>query len=167
MNHSDTTCEDIVSEFDYDVGHLVELNPWLTKANCTKELFADLSGPYDYRYFCISNTGDPLHQSPAKSQTRTIHTTSTVQRAVTSTPSSVSMTNSAPATATSTGGPPAPTQDGAVSNCTKWHVVESGDGCWAIYTKYGITSDQLFEWNTKISKDCSNIWLGYAVCVGV
>lgn len=71
---------------------------------------------------------------------------------------------------TTTGGsvdPPAPTQPGAVSSCMKWHEVVSGDGCWAIANEYSISLDDFYKWNPGVGSDCSKLWSGYAVCVGV
>ncbi|KAK5636388.1 hypothetical protein RRF57_012100 [Xylaria bambusicola] len=63
--------------------------------------------------------------------------------------------------------PPAETQPGAPANCNKWHVVVSGDGCWAIANEYGITLDEFYTLNPAVGSDCQSLWLGYAVCVGV
>ncbi|KAK3369408.1 hypothetical protein B0T24DRAFT_707942 [Lasiosphaeria ovina] len=76
----------------------------------------------------------------------------------------------APASSTTTSGgvaPPGPTQPGEAANCNEYYVVQSGDGCPKIQSQFGITFQQLYQWNPAIGSDCTNLWLGYAVCVGV
>lgn len=63
--------------------------------------------------------------------------------------------------------PPAQTQPGVPANCNKWHVVEDGDGCWAIANKYGIALDDFYTLNPGVGSDCLSLWRGYAVCVGI
>ncbi|KAA8628704.1 hypothetical protein SMACR_09586 [Sordaria macrospora] len=62
---------------------------------------------------------------------------------------------------------PTPQMPGIVSNCKKYYQIKSGDSCWSIYSGAGITLDQFRKYNTQISADCSNLWLGYYVCTGV
>ena len=62
---------------------------------------------------------------------------------------------------------PEPTQPGVVCNCTKWHKVGSGTTCDAIISYEHITSADFYKWNPKVGKDCSGLWAGYNVCVGV
>ncbi|KAL5335499.1 hypothetical protein BJX70DRAFT_410391 [Aspergillus crustosus] len=62
---------------------------------------------------------------------------------------------------------PTPQMPGIVENCQLFHLIESGDSCWSIYTEAGITLEQFLEWNTQVDAACSNLWLGYYVCVGV
>lgn len=73
-------------------------------------------------------------------------------------------------TTTSTGNgvtTPTPTQPGIVSNCNKFHEVVSGDGCQAIANAAGITWAQFEAWNTQAGSNCSTLWLGYYVCIGI
>ncbi|KAK8074533.1 hypothetical protein PG997_009196 [Apiospora hydei] len=65
------------------------------------------------------------------------------------------------------GGPAAPTQSGAAPNFNKYYTMQSGDGCEKIESQFGITLPQLYQWNPAIGPDCTNLWLGYAICVGV
>ncbi|KAK2875576.1 hypothetical protein FQN49_001600 [Arthroderma sp. PD_2] len=75
-------------------------------------------------------------------------------------------TTSAPMpTPTSNG--PQPQMPGIVSNCKKFHLVKSGDNCYTINQAAGITLAQFRSWNKNVNADCSNLWLGYYVCVGV
>jgi LysM repeat protein len=76
-----------------------------------------------------------------------------------------------PTTSSSTGvatvAPPGPTNDGASSACARWHIVQSGDACDAIASRYGITFARLRELNPHIDSGCTNIWPDYAYCVAV
>ncbi|KAE8553139.1 hypothetical protein EYB25_004520 [Talaromyces marneffei] len=74
-------------------------------------------------------------------------------------------TTTAPPAPTSTA--PSPEMPSTVSNCSKFHLVQSGDGCGAIEAANGITQDQFASWNPYIHSNCDNLWLGYYVCVGV
>jgi hypothetical protein len=56
---------------------------------------------------------------------------------------------------------------GIVSNCKKYHLIEDGESCWSIYTEAGITLAQLRKWNSQVDASCSNLWLGYYICIGV
>ncbi|KAL4860947.1 hypothetical protein BDV12DRAFT_191404 [Aspergillus spectabilis] len=78
-------------------------------------------------------------------------------------------TTTVPATPEPTEDPTGPTPQlpGTVSNCKSFHLIESGDSCWSIYTEAGITLAQLRQWNSHIDAACSNLWLGYYICVGV
>ncbi|OJJ66409.1 hypothetical protein ASPBRDRAFT_666024 [Aspergillus brasiliensis CBS 101740] len=69
-------------------------------------------------------------------------------------------------TATATG-PDGPVQTGIASNCDAYYTVASGDSCAAIESRYDLTFAQLYQWNPAIGSDCTNLWVGYAVCVGV
>ncbi|KAJ5647451.1 hypothetical protein N7490_003823 [Penicillium lividum] len=62
---------------------------------------------------------------------------------------------------------PTPQMPGIVSNCKNYHLIKDGDSCWSIDTAAGITLAQFRTWNTQIDATCSNLWLGYYVCVGV
>ncbi|KAG9251629.1 LysM domain-containing protein [Emericellopsis atlantica] len=69
---------------------------------------------------------------------------------------------------TSTGSPaPSPTLDGTAPNCDAWHFVVVGDDCDSITSTYGITMDQLMEWNENVESDCSGLWAQYYFCVSV
>ncbi|OCK94859.1 carbohydrate-binding module family 50 protein, partial [Cenococcum geophilum 1.58] len=60
-----------------------------------------------------------------------------------------------------------PQQPGIVSNCNKYYLIKSGDSCNAIERSQGITAAHFFAWNTGVKSDCSNLLLGYYVCVGI
>ncbi|KAL5358870.1 LysM domain protein [Aspergillus floccosus] len=54
-----------------------------------------------------------------------------------------------------------------IGTCKKWYLVASGDSCWSIQQKYGITAASFNQWNSYVGSTCSSLWLGYYVCVGV
>lgn len=45
-------------------------------------------------------------------------------------------------------------------DCTDVHVVEAGDGCWAIYTGAGIPAETFFANNPNVARTCHNIYPG-------
>ncbi|TFL05288.1 hypothetical protein BDV98DRAFT_524103 [Pterulicium gracile] len=50
-------------------------------------------------------------------------------------------------------------------DCTDVHVVEAGDGCWAIYTGAGIPAETFFANNPNVARTCHNIYPGEVLCV--
>ena len=79
-------------------------------------------------------------------------------------------TSTTTATATTTGNgiaTPQPTQPGMVSNCNKFHKVESGQVCRQIADQYGIGLGNFNTWNPQVKSDCSGLWANVYVCVGV
>ncbi|KAK2611937.1 hypothetical protein QQS21_002043 [Conoideocrella luteorostrata] len=77
-------------------------------------------------------------------------------------------TNPTSTTGTPTGTtPPAETQPGAIKDCKKWHVVQSGDGCYDLAQANHISLNDFYKWNPGVGSNCEHLWLGYAVCVGV
>ncbi|KAI4724631.1 hypothetical protein E4T49_07646 [Aureobasidium sp. EXF-10728] len=82
--------------------------------------------------------------------------------------SSKSTATSAKASSSScaTVAPPASTQTGIVSGCTKWYTAKSGDYCYAIASANGISTDTFMSWNPAVNApSCDSIWVGYAYCV--
>lgn len=63
--------------------------------------------------------------------------------------------------------PPAPTQNGVDDSCMEWDTVQAGDSCSTFMDRYGITLEQMVEWNPAVGVECAGLWGGYAVCVGV
>jgi LysM repeat protein len=74
-------------------------------------------------------------------------------------------TTTAPTTTTSSG--PSPQMPSLISTCDKYYQVASGDGCASIETAEGITAAEFALWNPYVDATCSNLWLGYYICVGV
>lgn len=63
---------------------------------------------------------------------------------------------------------PTPIQDGMVSNCNSFYLVQSGDTCSSIASSKGVTVAQLANWNTGIGgTSCTGMWAGYYLCIGV
>lgn len=85
----------------------------------------------------------------------------------TTTPASIT------STPTSTGSSiPDPHQDSnAVSNCNKYAQAQDGDGCEVFAERNGVTTAQLYAWNTALGSDgsgcASSFWTPYWYCVGV
>ncbi|KAJ0281888.1 hypothetical protein CBS470a_008049 [Colletotrichum nupharicola] len=67
----------------------------------------------------------------------------------------------------SAGATPSPVQEGMVTNCVKFHLVQSGDGCWAISDAQGIALNDFYTWNPAVKTDCSGLQADVYVCVGV
>jgi hypothetical protein len=111
----------------------------------------DCTGLTAGTYYCISNVkgGGPPTSLPISTPTTTVPPTST--------------------TTSGDGGvvTPTPTQEGMIDGCGKFHKIESGDLCDDLAEEYGITRVQFDEWNPDAGRDCSNLWLGYYVCVGL
>ncbi|KAM5348612.1 hypothetical protein ACJ41O_008436 [Fusarium nematophilum] len=62
---------------------------------------------------------------------------------------------------------PSPIQAGMVSNCKKFHLVQSTTTCASIQNYYKITMAQLARWNPAVGAKCTALWAKYHVCVGV
>ncbi|RVD88978.1 uncharacterized protein DFL_000002 [Arthrobotrys flagrans] len=60
---------------------------------------------------------------------------------------------------------PTPFQAGMTTNCKGFRLVQSGDTCAAILTKYGITQAQLVAWNPAVKSNCSGLWAQCWICV--
>lgn len=81
--------------------------------------------------------------------------------------STVSLT--AASNATSSTSSAAPTQTGLVSNCNRYYTVQSADSCQGIVNKYAgeFGVSDFYTWNPAVGSNCSSLWVGYAVCVGI
>ncbi|KAK4663875.1 uncharacterized protein QC763_502020 [Podospora pseudopauciseta] len=73
---------------------------------------------------------------------------------------------STPSSSPSTGIKPQP---GTVENCAEFHKVVAGDTCHDIAQGAGITLDEFYALNKKVTIDfeCDNLYRGYHVCVGL
>ncbi|KAJ6137781.1 hypothetical protein N7471_004267 [Penicillium samsonianum] len=56
---------------------------------------------------------------------------------------------------------------GMVNNCDAFHLVVNGDRCGNIAHKYGISMAQFTQYNPEMKTDCSNLLVGYYVCVSI
>ncbi|KAJ5195956.1 hypothetical protein N7449_006435 [Penicillium cf. viridicatum] len=149
------TC-DVLEYGSYSLSEstLKALNPWIGTGNCTTGLFAGLASDLA-RAVCVGTNA-------TESATSTYSYGSTpVWNTATATTNSKSTPVSAAATASITMEP------GYISTCDKFYKVVSGDSCYSIAQAYGITLDEFYEWNPDVGDDCSGLWLGYGVCVGI
>lgn len=62
---------------------------------------------------------------------------------------------------------PTPTRAGMVGNCDAFYMVKSGDECGKIASAHGITTDQLYKWNTEIGTTCPGLRPDYYICVSI
>jgi LysM repeat protein len=53
------------------------------------------------------------------------------------------------------------------NNCNKFYMVVSGDGCSGVATSNGISLANFISWNPDLKSDCSGLFPGYYVCVGI
>ncbi|KAH7260827.1 uncharacterized protein BKA55DRAFT_504394, partial [Fusarium redolens] len=86
------------------------------------------------------------------------------------TPSLTTTTKPKPAATTTKGNgitTPTPIQDGMVSNCNKFHFVQSTTTCQGILNYNKITLADFVKWNPGVGKDCGGLWKGTNACVGV
>ncbi|KXX78971.1 Protein RETICULATA-RELATED 3 [Madurella mycetomatis] len=59
-----------------------------------------------------------------------------------------------------------PQMPGVAENCKRYHLIVSGDQCSTIASRYGISTAQFLSYNSGVNAQCTNLWLGYYVCVG-
>jgi hypothetical protein len=52
-----------------------------------------------------------------------------------------------------------------IKDCGRYHVVASGDSCASVALRYSTSFLELQQYNTMINDGCTNLWLGYSVCV--
>ncbi|PYI25219.1 hypothetical protein BP00DRAFT_469767 [Aspergillus indologenus CBS 114.80] len=149
---------DSTDTFTLSESQLIALNPWIGTGDCTTGLYADLTGE-EVRAVCLA-TG-----SVSSSTSLTTSTIKTVSPATTTTATS---TSSSPATTTtSTAFASVTAQPGEIDTCNQWHQVVSGDTCQSIADGAGISLSTFYEWNPEVGSDCTSMWLGYGVCVGI
>ncbi|KAH6693877.1 LysM domain-containing protein [Plectosphaerella plurivora] len=96
------------------------------------------------RAYCVEAPASPPAEGPA--------TTTTTAPATTTAPSNGITT-------------PTPIQPGMVNNCNKFHFVNAG--CSDVLSDAKVTLAQLFAWNPTVRSDCTGLWAGVNVCVGV
>lgn len=83
-------------------------------------------------------------------------------------PASATATSTATTTSLAPGTTPTPIQSGMVDGCTEFHLVVSGDTCWAIATNDAqVDLDTFYGWNPAVGDDCSGLWANYYVCISV
>ncbi|KAL2810289.1 hypothetical protein BJX63DRAFT_434454 [Aspergillus granulosus] len=137
---SGDTCADIAADAGISLTDFVSWNPGVA---------SDCSGLWLGYYVCITAESDSSSSSSTSSTTTTTTTTTTL----TSTRSGVTT--------------PTPYESGITDDCDEFHLVVSGDTCADIVSDAGITLDDFYSWNPTVGTDCSGLWLGYYVCVGI
>ncbi|KAM0511472.1 hypothetical protein ACHAPE_009826 [Trichoderma viride] len=75
-------------------------------------------------------------------------------------------TTTTKSTSTNSISTPTPIQTGMTTSCNKFDLVQSGDSCAAIASKYSIPLATFYSWNPAVGSSCSTLDLGYYVCVG-
>ncbi|KAL4981877.1 hypothetical protein BDW68DRAFT_183077 [Aspergillus falconensis] len=136
---SGDTCADIASAAGVSLTDFVTWNP---------NVGSDCSGLWLGYYVCIG-TASSLSSSNAGSSTSTFSTTA-------STTSGVNGVTT-----------PTPYESGMIYDCDDFYLVVSGDTCASIVSDARISLDDFYAWNPTVGSDCSGLWLGYYVCVGV
>lgn len=85
--------------------------------------------------------------------------------------SSPATTTMTPASSKTSTAAPGPTQPGITPNCNKYAEAQRGDNCYNFALAQGITTDQLYAWNTILGPNGSNRDTGFLTkvyyCVGV
>lgn len=94
-------------------------------------------------------------------------TTTTAISTIAASTTTVSTTLATTTVTTATSSAPSPSQTGLDSSCDDYHLVVSGDGCYDIAAAAGISLDDFYDWNPAVGDDCSGLWTGYYVCIGV
>lgn len=61
--------------------------------------------------------------------------------------------------------PAHPTQVGTAEECGHYYLVVAGDDCSTVCLRFGLNFTQLQDLNTYLNNACTNLWLGYEVCV--
>lgn len=62
---------------------------------------------------------------------------------------------------------PTPIQTGMVDDCNKFDLVASNDFCYEIASDYDISLDDFYAWNPAVGTNCADLYPSYYVCVGV
>ncbi|KAI7553343.1 carbohydrate-binding module family 50 protein [Hortaea werneckii] len=92
--------------------------------------------------------------------------TTTSSPASTVTPSSATDSLTQRASTCGTAQPHAATQAGIVSDCTQWYIAQSGDYCYSVAERFGISVDTFMLWNPAVDPpSCPSMLAGFAYCV--
>ncbi|EEQ31172.1 LysM domain-containing protein [Microsporum canis CBS 113480] len=64
--------------------------------------------------------------------------------------------------------PPKRTQPGQPAYCRNWYYVTAGDTCENIVASSSwVSMKEFLEWNPTIKSDCSGLYVGWWVCIGI
>ncbi|OBT52616.1 hypothetical protein VE04_06030 [Pseudogymnoascus sp. 24MN13] len=139
-----STCADFLKAWHLTIAQFFAYNP---------EVNADCSGLWPAYQYCVRAPGyvDTFPSSTTGTGTTTTTTTTTT-----------------PPTGVVT---PTPIQDGVISTCNKFAKAASGEYCSLFAGNNGITTAQLYLWNTVLGsnrQNCdSSFWADEYYCVGV
>ncbi|AEO68673.1 carbohydrate-binding module family 50 protein [Thermothielavioides terrestris NRRL 8126] len=167
------TCLDLEKKYNITADQFFAWNPAVSR-DCGTNFWAK----YAYCVGIDKNVHPSSSSSTARvtktgsTTTKSSHHSSTTTRVTTTTPYSTrnpvtSYNLTAPYTAT--GIPPQRTPAGQPGNCNRWHWVAMGDTCQSIVNLYGarLTEEQLHEYNPTLGDDCSGLYFGWYICIGV
>jgi len=151
-------CNALALKFSITFSVLIALNPSINSA-CTNLLLG-----LDY---CVAPVNGTFVATPSTTLAPSLSANTASTFSISSSTSSQSSTVT---TATTTATPifpaaPGPTTADTTSQCSNWHVVESGDYCYALEQTYSISFAQFETWNPAVDSACDNLWVGYAYCV--
>lgn len=173
------TCETVEDAYDVTFAQFYAYNPVIGK---------DCSSLWPNYQYCmrtasyVEPSSNLTATTPGVTKTSTLSSTSrssagtatTVTSKAGSTPASMASTK-APTTSGTTSSsapPPTKTQENSMpSNCDKWAQAQSDDSCSKFAERNGITTDELYKWNTVLGEDgkkCdTEMWATYYYCTGV
>jgi LysM repeat protein len=146
------SCATIESAYGVSAADFLSWNP-AVQSNCL--------GLLTHYYVCVGVSGATTTVKSTSISTTTTTTSKTTS--TTTTTSTTSMSTSKTSTASAV---PSPLQPGTFDNCTSYHLVVAGDSCSAIETAAGISTAQFEMWNSGVNAGCTNIDVGYYLCVG-
>ncbi|KAL1891065.1 hypothetical protein Sste5346_007890 [Sporothrix stenoceras] len=151
------SCSTIEASYGVSSADFLSWNPAI-QSNCL--------GLLTGYYVCVGVPGATTStvKPTSTSTTTTSKATTTITTSKTSTTTSKASTSTSKTSTTSA--VPSPLQPGTFDNCTSYHLVAAGDSCSAIETAAGISSAQFAAWNSGVDADCTNIDVGYYLCVG-
>lgn len=153
------SCTIIESSYGVSAADFLAWNP-AVKSNCL--------GLLTGYYVCVGVPGasTTVKSTTTTSTSSTSTSTSTTTTSKTTTTTSTSSTSTSSKTTSTASSVPSPLQPGTFDNCTAYHLIVSGDSCSAIESAAGISSAQFATWNAGVDADCTNIDVGYYLCVG-
>ncbi|KAM0324885.1 hypothetical protein ACHAQA_007851 [Verticillium albo-atrum] len=170
------TCYDLWQTYGITTDEFVEWNPAVS-ADCGTNFWLGYS-------YCMGVDETKATTTTSSSATTTTSSTITSSKiSVTSSEASTSVNTTttpystrypvtsynltAPYTATAL--PPQHTLSGQPSYCNAWHQVAGGQTCTDVVNFYSnrLTLEQLIEYNPTIGQDCSGLFTGWYICVGI
>ncbi|KAK0666031.1 hypothetical protein QBC41DRAFT_339383 [Cercophora samala] len=159
---SGDTCAVIAAANGISIAQFLSWNPEVN-AGCTNLWL---------NYFVCTGVSATTSSTAGNGGTTLITVTSTAGNGGTTTGTATSTAGNGGTTTTSTGATSTPTNTapqmpGLPSNCSLFHTVVTGDTCEVIAASYGISLAAFAAWNPEVNSTCTNLWLGFAVCVGV